>query len=1005
MIPASIVPPNPRSFAFPALVPILKIPPQAPLTPDATTITLPVIPPIPPVVNTGDVITAVHENTVTTSLSDLWTDLQAINAAMLTDPTTTKGDLIVRGSGITRLPVGADGTFPVADASQALGMRWATVSAAGAVPATRQVIAGAGMTGGGPLSADVTLNANVTSVNGRTGAVVVTTADTGGVPATRRVIAGTGLAGGGALSADVTLSAVPMAASGASHAAGTVPDPGATAGATRYLREDATWAIPAGAGGGLTDPTTTKGDLMVRSASAVTRLGVGADGQALVADSSQALGVKWAAVSGSGFTDPTTTLGDLIVRGASATGRLAVGANGQVLTADSTAPNGIKWAAPTGGSGSQTPWTSDIDAAFFSLKNAGRIGAGTTTPAMPFSAVGNVSGVYSGAVIANLSSTVGSSAQLCFAMGNQGATPTALIANVLESSSGGALVFSTYNSGMAERMRITSAGNVGIGMASPNTLLEVRGGAGASLGHVNVTDGAAFAAGVGGRIALRGYYDSTNVANFALISGYKSTSTSGDFMGGMILSVLAGTGSLTEAMRIVPSGNVGINWSTPTDTLMVRPPSGRAGITIQNKTNSPTDESTLSVLHASTGYGFRARAQDVDGGFALDVQNGGTWIASAMTVKSATGNVGIGPGATTPVATLHVSATSTPANPAVSGSTDPAIQFRLYGANVGTTLDIGTNGSGVTWIQNRSAPAFGSVYPISLNPNGGKVGINVQTAINDALSIGCIVYGGNQDGGIRLQSGSSEFYCRYAIKVDGGGAPRAAIDLQGTEMLSINSNGVGVGTTAPQYKLDVSGALHCSSKGSVFATSAGSITAPAATDANILLALLSSTNWCGIGCDVNGSMWFRTGLSGTPDPRLVVSNGGGVGVAMTNPVYSFQVGSDSCAKPGTNTWTVASDLRVKRDIEPFTEGLETILKLRPIAYTYNGEDQTPEGYRSVGLIAQEVAEVVPSFIRRAPGRIAGRQTEVFGLNTGDLTWMMVNAFREINERLIRLEKL
>jgi hypothetical protein len=38
-------------------------------------------------------------------------------------------------------------------------------------------------------------------------------------------------------------------ASGTSHAAGAVPDPGATAGATRYLREDGTWATPAGGGG------------------------------------------------------------------------------------------------------------------------------------------------------------------------------------------------------------------------------------------------------------------------------------------------------------------------------------------------------------------------------------------------------------------------------------------------------------------------------------------------------------------------------------------------------------------------------------------------------------------------------------------------------------------------------------------------------------------------------------------------------------------------------------
>ena len=38
--------------------------------------------------------------------------------------------------------------------------------------------------------------------------------------------------------------------SGASHAPGGVPDPGATAGTTRFLREDGTWNIPPGSGGG-----------------------------------------------------------------------------------------------------------------------------------------------------------------------------------------------------------------------------------------------------------------------------------------------------------------------------------------------------------------------------------------------------------------------------------------------------------------------------------------------------------------------------------------------------------------------------------------------------------------------------------------------------------------------------------------------------------------------------------------------------------------------------------
>ena len=82
------------------------------------------------------------------------------------------------------------------------------ISGAGGVPATRQVLAGTGMGGGGSLAADVTLTANVLTVQGRTGNVVLTLADVGGVPATRVLTAGTGLTGGGDLTADRTFSVV-----------------------------------------------------------------------------------------------------------------------------------------------------------------------------------------------------------------------------------------------------------------------------------------------------------------------------------------------------------------------------------------------------------------------------------------------------------------------------------------------------------------------------------------------------------------------------------------------------------------------------------------------------------------------------------------------------------------------------------------------------------------------------------------------------------------------------
>jgi hypothetical protein len=60
-----------------------------------------------------------------------------------------------------------------------------------------------------------------------------------------------GVSGSAISSGTVSAARLPLfGPSGTTHAPGMVPDPGATAGATRYLREDGTWDVPAGGSGG-----------------------------------------------------------------------------------------------------------------------------------------------------------------------------------------------------------------------------------------------------------------------------------------------------------------------------------------------------------------------------------------------------------------------------------------------------------------------------------------------------------------------------------------------------------------------------------------------------------------------------------------------------------------------------------------------------------------------------------------------------------------------------------
>jgi hypothetical protein len=92
-------------------------------------------------------------------------------------------------------------------------------------------------------------------------------------------------------------------------------------------------------------PTTTKGDLIIRSSSTNARLGVGSDGQVLTADSTQTLGAKWAGISGAAYTvvsksaNYTAVANDYILAsGASFTITLptAIGGSGQSIAIEHT---------------------------------------------------------------------------------------------------------------------------------------------------------------------------------------------------------------------------------------------------------------------------------------------------------------------------------------------------------------------------------------------------------------------------------------------------------------------------------------------------------------------------------------------------------------------------------------------------------------------------------------------------------------------------------------------
>lgn len=206
----------------------------------------------------------------------------------------TQGDLLYRSaSGWAVLAPGTSGQV-LTTGGAAADPSWQPAGGTGTVTS---VATGTGLTGG-PITTTgtVSLAVPVTAANGGTGQTTYATGDllyaggataisrlAGNTSTTKNFLTSTGTGSGanapswGAIAAaDVPA----MVASGASHAAGICPDPGSTAGTTRFLREDATWAIPAGGGGG--SPGGSSGQLQYNNAGAfagAANLTVGSSGQ------------------------------------------------------------------------------------------------------------------------------------------------------------------------------------------------------------------------------------------------------------------------------------------------------------------------------------------------------------------------------------------------------------------------------------------------------------------------------------------------------------------------------------------------------------------------------------------------------------------------------------------------------------------------------------------------------------------------------------------------------
>ena len=273
------------------------------------------------------------------------------------------------------------------------------------------------------------------------------------------------------------------------------------------------------------------------------------------------------------------------------------------------------------------------------ITSAGNVGIGTTSPGATLDVNGNAR------FIQNAAATTGAIILRQAAADAEGAF-IQWVNNANSVEKGWLTVDTSSNMKFAtvstERLRITSAGDVGIGTTSPTTQLELYKLLASnttlqSLLTLNSDFGSAAGTGFGSAIVFRGRTAGNLMRDNAKIAGYNPDASNNGYALGFFTAPAAG--QMTERLTILRTGDVGIGTTSPgarlnvvenTDLIGIRLQGGSTdtGISIQN---TGTNGREWVLYSSSNGSGI--------GSGNFNVYQGDAGSRLAIDVN---GNVGIG---------------------------------------------------------------------------------------------------------------------------------------------------------------------------------------------------------------------------------------------------------------------------------------------------------------------------------------------------------------------------
>ena len=94
---------------------------------------------------------------------------------------------------------------------------------------------------------------------------------------------------------------------------------------------------------------------------------------------------------------------------------------------------------------------------------------------------------------------------------------------------------------------------------------------------------------------------------------------------------------------------------------------------------------------------------------------------------------------------------------------------------------------------------------------------------------------------------------------------------------------------------------------------------------------------------------------------------------------------------GATSWTTFSDERLKYDVEPIENALESLSNLRTVKYRLRDVDES-DSQKKIGLVAQDLVGVLPEIID--PIHRTGDDTEYMAVRYTEMVPVLVKAIQE-----------